>query len=149
MNAEFVVNLIKANFGSILVFAMVVFAWWRGGFEQLSNAIVKVDTWYDRIRKQAEDHHVYELAKKGYNFANNEARKFADGTTTDIDNKIVDKATIALEWVMRATEKMGLSEVASEDVVKGYLADIHEAERKAKQLSGAVPFLKQPEETNS
>lgn len=138
MDAEFLLGIVKSHFGSILVFALVVFGWWRGGFEKISSAVQKVEDFYDRLRKKAEERRVYELLKKAYDFANDEAARLVKKTDTEVDDKIVDKSKIALEWAMKALDKAGLGEHADEDVIKGYFGHFHEAERKATELSGKL-----------
>ena len=46
MDAAFFLGLVKAHFGSILVFALVAVTWWKGGFEQLSSLVAKVEEAY-------------------------------------------------------------------------------------------------------
>lgn len=136
MDAQFVMGLIKANFGSILVFALVALGWALGGFSRISKFVDRVESHYDEVRKKLVERRVYEMLKKAYDFANDEAKRIVNMTETDVDNQVVDKSKIALEWAMKALEKAGLGEHADEDVIKGYFGHFHEAERKAAELSG-------------
>lgn len=132
-------EFVQANIGWILTAIIFAFAWWRGGFERLHGALEKVEAWYDRTRLELEERQVYDIAKKAYEFANDKARMLAKKTDTDVDDKIVDKAAVALEWALKVMKRMGLNEDGAEDTLKGYFGQLHEAENKAKELAGKLP----------
>ena len=136
MDSSFFLNLIQNHFGSILVFLLVLFTWIRGGTSQVAQLISRLEKWYDVVRLQCQERELYSLAEKAYGFANDQARQLAKKTATDLDDKIVDKTAIALAWALKAMKKAGLDSEDSEDVLKGYFGYFHDAERKAKELSG-------------
>lgn len=136
MSAEFFLDLIKTHFGSILVFTLVLFAWWRGSFEQLSSLVAKLEDWYDAARQQSDKHQIRHVAKTVYDFVNDKARMLAKSTATDADDKIVDKLATGLEMGMKLLGRMGLADEGAKDELKALFGEFHEAEKKAQLLTG-------------
>ena len=149
MDAAFFAGLLKQHFGTLLVAALVLYAWWKGSLSSLSGLVAKLEHWYDRIHKEAEDRQVYSILKRGYDFANDEGRRLAAKTNTTVDDKVIEKGTIALAWVLKALTKAGLAHHGDEDLIKGHFGAFHEAEQKAKDLHGKNPFVGKSEETSS
>lgn len=136
MDAAFFLGLVKAHFGSILVFALVAVTWWKGGFEQLSSLVAKVEEAYDKLRKEAEERRFYAAAKTAFEWANDEGKRLAAKTENTVDDAIIDKGVMALEMGLKLLKKMGLADDGAEDRLKAHFGEFHAAERKAKELSG-------------
>ena len=149
MDAAFILGLVKQHFGSILVFVLVAFAWWRGSFAQISNAVDKVEAWYDRTRQQLERHKVRQVAATVYSWVNDQARELAKKTETTKDDYVVDKAAMGLKKGMAILDRLGLGGDGSKDELEALFGEFHEAERKAEALAASSPFAKEKEGTPS
>jgi len=145
MDAAFVMGLVKQHFGSILVFFLVAIAWWRGGFEKISNAVDKVEAWYESARSQLERHKVRQVAGTVYAWVNDQARTMAKKTETTKDDFVVDKLAMGLKKGIAILDRLGLGGDGAKDELEALFGEFHEAERKAEVLAASSPFAKEKE----
>jgi len=132
-------EFVQQNLTTILTVIILAFAWWRGGFEKFNLALEKSADWYDRMRKDAEERHFYDILKKAYDFTNDKARILAKKTENTTDDAVIDKLAVGMEWALKALKLAGLESKADEDVIAGYFGHLNEAENRAKDLAGNLP----------
>lgn len=138
---EFLQELLKENLGTVLTFVFLVLMWFKHS-DQAVSFVEKLETYYDKFRKMAEEKKLYDMAKTAYKHV----KEMSEKTEMTADDKIAE----GLSWMIKAMKKAGLDKTEdTEDVIKGYFNAIHTAEKRAKELMGGLPLPGSSEETSS
>jgi hypothetical protein len=130
--------ILTNHLGTVLTVLVFALMWWRKG-DRVLEFLSKLERSYDRAHKFAEEKKLYELAQKAFGYVN----ELSARTETKLD----DKAAKGLGWMLKAMKYAGLDATSeTEDLIKGYFNQLHDAERTAKELRGSLLPLPPGEE---
>jgi hypothetical protein len=124
-----------------LLFVFFVAAFWLGYGARVSALVDRAQEWYEWAKAEARAKKLWQIANTAYNYVDN-AHALAAKTESEVDDAFVNKAEAGLKYAIKAMRAMGLDPTGEEqDLILMHFDAIHEAERKAKAASGALPLL--------